>query len=92
MYIIQVVCPSFMFPMEKETLLKNLGARIREIRNKKGISQKDLAHSIGKDQQSVQRLEAGNINPTYYYLYEIAAGLEVDLEVLITVSNTNESL
>jgi len=72
-----------MFPMEKETLLKNLGARIREIRNKKGISQKDLAHSIGKDQQSVQRLEAGNINPTYYYLYEIAVGLEVDLEILI---------
>lgn len=69
--------------MEKETLLKNLGARIREIRNKKGISQKQLAHSIGKDQQSVQRLEAGNINPTYYYLYEIADGLEVDLEVLI---------
>lgn len=69
--------------MEKETLLKNLGARIREIRNKKGISQKDLAHSIGKDQQSVQRLEAGNINPTYYYLYEIAVGLEVDLEILI---------
>lgn len=60
-----------------------LGARIRDIRNKKGISQKQLAHSIGKDQQSVQRLEAGNINPTYYYLYEIADGLEVDLEVLI---------
>lgn len=69
--------------MEKETLLKNLGAKIREIRNKKGISQQQLAHSIGKDQQSVQRLEAGNINPTYYYLYEIADGLEVDLEVLI---------
>ncbi|WP_158798021.1 helix-turn-helix domain-containing protein [Pedobacter sp. L105] len=69
--------------MEKETLLKDLGARIREIRNKKGISQKQLAYSIGKDQQSVQRLEAGNINPTYYYLYEIADGLEVDLEVLI---------
>jgi len=64
-------------------LLKNLGARIREIRNKKGISQKDLAYSIGKDQQSVQRLDAGNINTTYYYLYEIAAGLEVDLDVLI---------
>jgi putative transcriptional regulator len=61
---------SFILPMEKEILLKNLGARIRKIRNKKGISQKQLAHSIGKDQQSVQRLEAGNINPTYYYLYE----------------------
>lgn len=77
--------------MEKETLLKNLGTRIREIRNKKGISQKQLAHSIGKDQQSVQRLEAGNINPTYYYLYEIADGLEVDLEVLIKRDGANSN-
>ena len=80
-----------MFPMEKETLLKNLGTRIREIRNKKGISQKQLAHSIGKDQQSVQRLEAGNINPTYYYLYEIADGLEVDLEALIKRDGANSN-
>ncbi|RAJ23136.1 helix-turn-helix domain-containing protein [Pedobacter cryoconitis] len=78
--------------MEKETLLKNLGARIREIRNKKGISQKQLAHSIGKDQQSVQRLEAGNINPTYYYLSEIADGLEVDLEVLIKRDGANSNV
>lgn len=82
----QLVCSSFMFPMEKETLLKNLGARLREIRNEKGISQKDLAHSIGKDQQSVQRLEAGNINPTYYYLCEIADGLDVSIEMLIKLS------
>ena len=72
-----------MFPMEKETLLKNLGARIREIRKEKGISQKVLAHSIGKDQQSIQRLEAGNVNPTYYYLCEIAEGLDVDLGLII---------
>ena len=83
-FVQQTNCLSFFYLFKgKETLLKNLGARIREIRNKKGISQKDLAHSIGKDQQSVQRLEAGNINTTYYYLYEIAAGLEVDLDVLI---------
>jgi len=80
-----------MFPMEKETLLKNLGTRIREIRNKMDISPKDLAHSIGKDQQSIQRLEAGNINPTYYYLYEIADGLEVDLEVLIKRDSANSN-
>ncbi|NOW94006.1 helix-turn-helix transcriptional regulator [Mucilaginibacter sp. SG564] len=68
--------------MEKEVLLKKLGERIREIRKEKGITQVQLAHSIGKDQQSVQRLEAGNINPSYYYLYEIAEGLNVSLEQL----------
>jgi putative transcriptional regulator len=61
--------------MEKEVLLKKLGEHIREIRKEKGITQVQLAHSVGKDQQSIQRLEMGNMNPTYYYLHEIAAGL-----------------
>lgn len=68
--------------MEKEVLLKKLGERIREIRKEKGITQVQLAHSIGKDQQSIQRLEAGNINPSYYYLHEIAEGLNVTLDQL----------
>jgi putative transcriptional regulator len=68
--------------MEKEVLLKKLGERIRDIRKDKGITQVQLAHTIGKDQQSIQRLEAGNINPSYYYLYEIAEGLKVSLEDL----------
>lgn len=65
--------------MKKEVLLKNLGNKIRAIRKEKGISQAQLAHSIGKDQQSIQRLEAGNINPSYVYLQEIADGLNVSL-------------
>jgi len=73
---------NFLLLMEKEVLLKKLGERIREIRKEKGITQVQLAHSIGKDQQSIQRLEAGNINPSFYYLYEIANGLDVSLEQL----------
>ncbi len=65
--------------MNKEVLLKDLGANIRMIRKEKGITQVQLAHSIGKDQQSIQRLEAGNINPSYIYLQEIAEGLNVPL-------------
>ncbi|SDS84265.1 Helix-turn-helix [Mucilaginibacter mallensis] len=71
--------------MEKEALLKKLGERIRDIRKEKGITQVQLAHSIGKDQQSIQRLEAGNINPSYYYLCEIAEGLDVKLEEVIKI-------
>jgi putative transcriptional regulator len=65
--------------MNKEVLLKDLGERIRTVRKDKGITQLQLAHSIGKDQQSIQRLEAGNINPSYIYLQEIADGLSVPL-------------
>jgi len=71
--------------MEKEVLLKSLGEKIREIRDKKGITQKELAHSINKDQQSIQRLEAGKINPSVYYLYEVAKGLEVGINELLNL-------
>lgn len=69
--------------MDKEAELKKLGQRIRAIRKEKSMTQLDLAHSIGKDQQSIQRLEAGNINPSYFYLKEIAKGLEVSLLELL---------
>jgi len=69
--------------MEKEVLLKKLGERIREIRKEKGITQVKLAHSLGKDQQSIQRLEAGNVNPSYYYLHEIATGLGTTVAELL---------
>jgi putative transcriptional regulator len=69
--------------MEKEASLKKLGAKIREIRVEKAITQVQLAHSIGKDQQSIQRLEAGKMNPTYYYLTEIATGLKISLPELL---------
>lgn len=69
--------------MKKEQLLKKIGNRIRDIRKEKGITQVELANSIGKDQQSVQRLEKGNINPSFYYLYEVANGLDIDVEELV---------
>ena len=70
--------------MKKEVLLKNLGDKIRAVRKEKGVSQAQLAHTIGKDQQSIQRLEAGNINPSYVYLQEIADGLNITLVELLT--------
>ena len=72
--------------MNKEVLLKDLGEKIRLIRKDKGITQVQLAHSIGKDQQSIQRLEAGNINPSYIYLQEIADGLNIPLLDLLSKS------
>ncbi len=35
------------------------------------------------NQQSIQRLEKGNVNPTFYYLKEIAEGLEVEIEEIV---------
>lgn len=75
--------------MEKEQL-KLLGERIREIRLAKDLTQAELANQIGKDQQSIQRLESGKVNPSYLYLLEISKGLETDLsEILISLQTTD---
>jgi transcriptional regulator with XRE-family HTH domain len=67
----------------KKVELTELGKRIKALRKAKGYSQTQLAHLVDKDQQSIQRLEAGNINPSYIYLLEIAKGLDIDLSELI---------
>lgn len=69
--------------MDKEEELKNLGKRIKAIRLEKNLTQAELAARVNKDQQSIQRLEAGRINPSYLYLCEIFWGMEVKLNELI---------
>ena len=69
--------------MDKEILLTRLGARIRELRIQQGLTQVQLAHSIGKDQQSIQKVEMGDFNPSYIYLFEIAGGLGITIDELL---------
>lgn len=68
----------------EQDILKNLGERVRALRKEKGLTQKELAHSIGKDYQSIQRLELGKVNPSFLYLLEVANGLDIDIKDLIT--------
>lgn len=72
--------------MDREELLKQIGKRVRQLREERNLSQWDLASAIGKDQQSVQRLEKGGINPSLFYLYQIAEGLSLDLKDLLDFS------
>ncbi|MFA6152874.1 MAG: helix-turn-helix transcriptional regulator [Chitinophagaceae bacterium] len=66
---------------QKEDLIK-LGERVRTVRQNKGLSLQDVADKIGKDRQSIQRLEKGGFNPSYIYLLEICKGLEVEIKEL----------
>jgi putative transcriptional regulator len=67
---------------DKNILLKQFGAHIKQIRLKKNLTQFDVACLINKDRQSIQRLESGKINPTVYYLFELAESLGVDFKTL----------
>lgn len=70
--------------MEKDEELTKLGLRIKELRKMKNVTQEELAHVIDKDQQSIQRLEAGKINPSFLYLQQIAKGLGMPLSEIFS--------
>ncbi len=69
--------------MDKDQRLVNLGKRVKYLRTDRGLTQVDLASRVNKDQQSIQRFEAGRINPSYLYLWDIAKGLDITLSDLV---------
>lgn len=75
--------------VEKDIFLKHIGASIRKVRLEKGMTQSQLAYKVGKDQQSIQRLESGNINATLYYLSEIAMGMDMTFEDFLKKLKSN---
>ena len=69
--------------MTKETYLIKLGKHIATLREKAGLTQNELALKCDKDRQSLNRLEKGRINPTAYYLRQIAEQLEIPVKDLL---------
>lgn len=62
--------------------LRSFGSHLAKLRVSKGLSQSELARRMGKDQQSYQRVESGNINPTLEYLQEVAKVLDLNMSEL----------
>lgn len=63
----------------KKKLLKSLGAKIKEIRTAKGITQEELAALIDSDRSYIGAIEQGRKSPSIYCLYVISNVLNVDL-------------
>jgi transcriptional regulator with XRE-family HTH domain len=67
---------------KKEIVQKQFGLHVKSIRLEKGLTQIDVSSRMNKDQQSLQRVESGNVSPSLYYLYELAEGLEIEVKEL----------
>ena len=65
--------------MTEPELLTSLGARIKDLRLKKNISQNDLATHCEIQKASMSRIEAGKTNITMRTLYKIIKALEADI-------------
>lgn len=64
--------------ISEETFITNLGIHIRQLREKKGMSQQDLADDCGITQNQVGRIERAEINTTVKTLVKIINALDVE--------------
>jgi transcriptional regulator with XRE-family HTH domain len=62
----------------------NIGDKIKHFRASKGLSQKEVALSIGIDQAQYSRIESGKVEPTLSSLEKIAEALGTDVAKLFT--------
>ena len=69
--------------MIKEIFLKKLGRNVARLREEAGLSQTELALRCDKDRQSLNRLEKGRINPSAFYLKQLAEELKTPVRNLL---------
>ncbi|MBL7840586.1 MAG: helix-turn-helix transcriptional regulator [Cyclobacteriaceae bacterium] len=66
--------------ISKQKVQKDLGNRLREIRESKGLSLRDIeAHDESIDSAQLSRFENGEKIPMIYTLYKLAAILKVNV-------------
>ena len=63
-------------PVNKKQMI---GARVKEIRNKKGLTQEQLSERMEINPKYLSSIERGNENPTLNTLIKLSESLEVDL-------------
>lgn len=66
--------------------LKGFGKHVKELRNKRGLTQANLAFEAELSVSQVQRIEYGNHNLTILTLMALAKALEVEPAELINFS------
>lgn len=64
---------------------KNIGIRISKYRNKRGLTQEDLANAVGVSYSYITQIEAPNVvkKMSLEVLFDIADTLKVDIKDLL---------
>ena len=63
--------------------MSSIGKRIKELRIKNKVTQKEIAEGIGVSSVSVQRFEYGSVRPSLDTLIAIANYFNVSLDYLV---------
>ena len=69
---------------DNDRMLERLGARVRTLREARGLTQDQLAEMIGVDTQTVQRMERAKISPALSRVLAVASALDVAIADLFS--------
>ena len=72
--------------ISEETFIINLGVHIRQLREKKNLSQQDLANDCNIPKVQIGRIERAKVNTTIRTLIKIANALELEPKDLLNFS------
>ena len=61
----------------------DIGKRIEQVREETGLTQSALARAMGVSQSAVSQIEAGERNPSYDMLRQIAQALKISIPHLV---------
>ena len=70
-----------------DSIKKSFGARIKEIREKSGLNQEQLAELVNMESRHISRIETGKSFTTLENLSKIAQALNVDISVFFDFSH-----
>lgn len=66
-----------------QRLLNAFGARLRDVRQQRGLSLRELGDNAEVDFSSIHRIEQGVMNPSLVMLVTLATALKVPLSELL---------
>jgi len=72
-----------MIKKKDKVLLSRFGLHIKTLREKKGLSLRDLSYACNIDNSKISKIEQGKINITVLTLLELASGLELSVTELM---------
>ncbi len=73
--------------ISEENFIINLGVNIRQLRERKSLSQQDLANDCNITKSQIARIERAKINTTVRTLIKIANALEMQPKDLLSFQN-----
>lgn len=71
--------------MKDEVYLKKLGEKVVLLREKRGVSQRELARRIKTNNTQIRRIETGIVNSSINMLRKIAKEFDVSISELVNI-------